>query len=130
MKESLTILISIITGLAVLMLVKEVIRQGKIASEKIENDKVKFAFNQVLDLAETIVDSLNQTVVKPLKESETLTFDVKEQRKVLDQAKARIKNNLDDKSKELLEAYLGSGQKVDHYIEDVIEAQVFKSKKK
>ena len=130
MKESLTILISIITGLAILMLVKEVIRQGKFASEKIENDKVKFAFNQVLDLAETIVDSLNQTVVKPLKESETLTFDVKEQRKVLDQAKARIKNNLDDKSKELLEAYLGSGQKVDHYIEDVIEAQVFKSKKK
>ncbi|MBZ2386697.1 hypothetical protein K8P03_05210 [Anaerococcus murdochii] len=130
MKESLTILISIITGLAVLMLVKEVIRQGKLAGEKIENEKVKFAFNQVLDLAETIVDSLNQTVVKPLKESETLTFDVKEQRKVLDQAKARIKNNLDDKSKELLEAYLGSSQKVDYYIEDAIEAQVFKSKKK
>lgn len=130
MKESLTILISVVTGLAILMLVKEVIRQGKLASEKIENDNVRFAFNQVLDLAETIVDSLNQTVVKPLKESETLTFDVKEQRKVLDQAKARIKNNLDDKSKELLEAYLGSGQKVDHYIEDVIEAQVFKSKKK
>lgn len=130
MKESLTILISVVTGLAILMLVKEVIRQGKLASEKIENDNVKFAFNQVLDLAETIVDSLNQTVVKPLKESETLAFDVKEQRKVLDQAKMRIKGNLDDKSKELLEAYLGSGQKVDHYIEDVIEAQVFKSKKK
>lgn len=130
MKESITILISIVTGLAILLLVKEVIKQGKIASEKIEDERVKFAFNQVLDLAETIVDSLNQTVVKPLKESENLSFDVKEQRKVLDQAKARIKNNLDDKSKELLEAYLGSGQKVDHYIEDVIEAQVFKSKKK
>lgn len=130
MKESLTILISIITGLAILLLVKEVIKQGKIASEKIENDKVKFAFDQVLDLAETIVDSLNQTVVRPLKESENLSFDAKEQRKVLDQAKVRIKNNLDDKSKELLEAYLGSSQKVDYYIEDVIEAQVFKSKKK
>lgn len=130
MKESITILISIVTGLAILLLVKEVIKQGKIASEKIEDERVKFAFNQVLDLAETIVDSLNQTVVKPLKESENLSFDVKEQRKVLDQAKARIKNNLDDKSKELLEAYLGSSQKVDYYIEDAIEAQVFKSKKK
>lgn len=130
MKESLTILISIITGLAILMLVREVIRQGKIASEKIEDERVKFVFDHVLDLAETIVDSLNQTVVKPLKESENLSFDAKEQRKVLDQAKARIKNNLDDKSKELLEAYLGSSQKVDHYIEDAIEAQVFKSKKK
>lgn len=130
MKESLTILISIITGLAILMLVREVIKQGKIASEKIEDERVKFAFNQVLDLAETIVDSLNQTVVKPLKESENLSFDVKEQRKVLDQAKMRIKGNLNDKSKELLEAYLGSSQKVDYYIEDAIEAQVFKSKKK
>lgn len=130
MKESLTILISIVTGLAILMLVREVIKQGKIASEKIEDERVKFAFNQVLDLAETIVDSLNQTVVKPLKESENLSFDVKEQRKVLDQAKMRIKSNLDDKSKELLEAYLGSSQKVDYYIEDAIEAQVFRSKKK
>lgn len=130
MKESLTILISIVTGLAILLLVKEVIKQGKIASEKIEDERVKFAFNQVLDLAETIVDSLNQTVVKPLKESENLSFDVKEQRKVLDQAKMRIKSNLDDKSKELLEAYLGSSQKVDYYIEDAIEAQVFRSKKK
>ena len=130
MKESITILISIVTGLAILLLVKEVIKQGKIASEKIEDERVKFAFNQVLDLAETIVDSLNQTVVKPLKESENLSFDVKEQRKVLDQAKMRIKSNLDDKSKELLEAYLGSSQKVDYYIEDAIEAQVFRSKKK
>lgn len=130
MTESFKILISVISLVAILLLVKELIRQGQIASEKVENDKVRFAFRQLLDLADTVVDSLNQTVVEPLKESETLEFDKIAQKKVLDQAKARIKDNLDDKSKEILAAYLGSKKKLDFYVEDAIEAQVYKNKRK
>lgn len=129
MKESFEILTLIAGGLAILFLIKELIKQGKIANEKLEDEKLRFVFGHVLDLAETIVNSLNQTVVEPLKNSEKLEFDKKAQKEVLEKAKGRIKDNLDSKSKDLLEAYLGSRVKVDDFIEDAVEAKVYESKK-
>lgn len=130
MKESVEILALIACFVAILFLIKELIRQGKAANEKIEDDRLKFVFGHVLDLAETIVNSLNQTVVEPLKESEELNFDKEAQVEMLERAKGRIKDNLDKKSKDLLEAYLGSAAKVDDFIEDAVEAKVYESKKK
>lgn len=130
MKESFEILSLIVCGLAILFLIKELIKQGKIANEKIEDEKLKFVFGHVLDLAETIVNSLNQTVVEPLKNSEELKFDKKKQVEMLETAKGKIKDNLDKKSKDLLKAYLGSEAKVDDFIKDAVEAKVFESKKK
>ena len=129
MKESFEILALIICGLAILFLIKELIKQGKIANEKIENEKLRFVFGHVLDLAETIVNSLNQTVVEPLKNSEELKFDKKKQKEALETAKGKIKDNLDKKSKDLLKAYLGSEEKVDAFIKDAVEAKVYESKK-
>ena len=129
MKESFEILALIICGLAILFLIKELIKQGKIANEKIENEKLRFVFGHVLDLAETIVNSLNQTVVEPLKNSEELKFDKEAQVETLETAKGKIKDNLDKKSKDLLEAYLGSEEKVDAFIKDAVEAKVYESKK-
>lgn len=130
MKESFEILSLIAGFLAILFLIKELINQGKIANEKIEDEKLKFVFGHVLDLAETIVNSLNQTVVEPLKNSEELKFDKKKQVEMLETAKGKIKDNLDKKSKDLLKAYLGSEAKVDDFIKDAVEAKVFESKKK
>ena len=129
MKESFEILALIVCGLAILFLIKELIKQGKIANEKIENEKLRFVFGHVLDLAETIVNSLNQTVVEPLKNSEELKFDKEAQAETLETAKGRIKDNLDKKSKDLLEAYLGSEEKVDAFIKDAVEAKVNEAKK-
>ena len=129
MKESFEILSLIVCGLAILFLIKELIKQGKIANEKIEDEKLRFVFGHVLDLADTMVKSLNQTIVEPLKNSEDLKFDKKKQKEVLETAKGRIKDNLDKKSKDLLEAYLGSAKKVDGYIEDAVESKVFEAKK-
>ena len=98
MKESFEILALIICGLAILFLIKELIKQGKIANEKIENEKLRFVFGHVLDLADTMVKSLNQTVVEPLKNSEELKFDKKKQKEALETAKGRIKDNLDKKN--------------------------------
>lgn len=130
MKESFEILSLIAGFLAILFLIKELINQGKIANEKIEDEKLRFVFGHVLDLAETIVNSLNQTIVEPLKNSEELKFDKKKQVEMLETAKGKIKDNLDKKSKDLLEAYLGSEAKVDDFIKDAVEAKVFESKKK
>ena len=129
MKESFEILVLIICGLAILFLIKELIKQGKIANEKIESEKLRFVFGHVLDLAETIVNSLNQTVVEPLKNSEELKFDKEAQVETLETAKGKIKDNLDKKSKDLLKAYLGSEEKVDTFIEDAVEAKVNEAKK-
>ena len=129
MKESFEILALIICGLAILFLIKELIKQGKIANEKIENEKLRFVFGHVLDLADTMVKSLNQTVVEPLKNSEELKFDKEAQVETLETAKGKIKDNLDKKSKDLLEAYLGSEEKVDAFIEDAVEAKVNEAKK-
>ncbi len=129
MKESFEILALIACFVAILFLIKELIRQGKIANETVKDEKLKFVFGQVLDLAETIVNSLNQTVVEPLKNSEKLEFDKKAQKEVLERAKGRIKDNLDAKSKDLLRAYLGSTEKVDDFIKDAVESKVYESKK-
>ena len=129
MKNSFEILIMVIVGVTCLALIKNLIDMGKKSAESIDDDRVRFAFKQVLDLAETIVNSLNQTVVEPLKNSDKLEFDKKAQREVLEKAKARIKDNLDDKSKEILRAYLGSRGKLDEFIEDSVEAKVFEAKK-
>lgn len=129
MKEQFEILILVACGLTLLALITQLIKQGKIANEKIEDERIKFAFGQVLDLAETIVNSLNQTVVEPLKNSEKLEFDKKAQKEVLEKAKGRIKDNLDAKSKDLLKAYLGSAEKLDGFVEDVVESKVYESKK-
>ena len=129
MKESLEILILVALGVAMLFFLNMIIKEGKAANEKTENELLKFAFDQVLDLADTIVKSLNQTIVEPLKNSETLNFDKKAQKEVLETAKGRIKDDLDKKSKDLLEAYLGSAEKVDGYIEDAVESKVFEAKR-
>ena len=129
MKESFEILALIAGFLAILFLIKELIKQGKIANEKIEDEKLRFVFGHVLDLADTMVKSLNQTVVEPLKNSEELSFDKKKQVEMLETAKGKIKDNLDKKSKDLLEAYLGSEEKVDAFIEDAVEAKVNEAKK-
>ena len=129
MKESFEILSLIVCGLAILFLIKELIKQGKLANEKLEDEKLRFVFGHVLDLAETIVNSLNQTVVEPLKNSEKLSFDKKKQVEMLETAKGKIKDNLDRKSKDLLEAYLGSEEKVDAFIKDAVESKVYESKK-
>jgi len=129
MKESFEILALIICGLAILFLIKELIKQGKIANHKIENEKLRFVFGHVLDLADTMVKSLNQTVVEPLKNSKDLKFDKEAQAETLERAKGKIKDNLDKKSKDLLEAYLGSEEKVDAFIEDAVEAKVNETKK-
>ena len=81
----------------------------------------------MLDLAETIVGSLNQTVVDPLKNSPELNFDKKAQREVLDKAKAEIKRNLDDASKDVLSKTYDD---LDSYLTDVVEAEVRKQKNK
>lgn len=130
MKESFMILIGIVGLLAFLSLVSEGIKMARAGAEKEENEVKKYVFNHVLDLADTVVKSLNQTVVEPLKESETLTFDKKAQKRVLNQAKEKIKDILDDKSKELLGEYLGSNKKVDDFIKDAIEAKVSEAKSK
>ncbi len=130
MKESFEILILVACGLSLLTVITQLIKQGKVANEKIEDEKLKFAFGQVLDLAETIVNSLNQTIVEPLKDSDKLEFDKKAQKEVLETAKGRIKDNLDAKSKDLLKAYLGSAEKLDAFVEDAVEAKVYKAKKK
>lgn len=129
MKESFEILILVAVGVAALFLIKELIKQGKVLNEQVEDERLKFAFGQVLDLAETIVNSLNQTVVEPMKNSEELNFDKKKQVEMLEKAKGRIKDNLDAKSKDLLKAYLGSDKKLDDFIKDAVEAKVYESKK-
>ena len=129
MIESFEILALIAGFLAILFLIKELIKQGKLANEKLEDEKLRFVFGHVLDLADTIVNSLNQTVVEPLKNSEDLKFDKEAQAETLERAKGKIKDNLDKKSKDLLEAYLGSKEKVDAFIKDAVEAKVYESKK-
>lgn len=130
MRDSILILIGVISLIAVLTLVSEGIKLARASAETEENQTKKYVYDHVLDLAETIVASLNQTVVEPLKESEELTFDKAAQKEVLEKAKARVKNNLDDKSKELLAEYLGSRVKVDGFIEDAVERKVHEAKNK
>ena len=110
---------------AVLALVIQGIKEGKAKAQLIENELIRNATLQVLDLAEVIVGSLNQTVVDPLKNSPELNFDKKEQKKVLEGAKTAIKKNLDDASKKVLSKTYAD---LDSYLTDVVEAEVRKQK--
>lgn len=130
MKDSFMILIGIVALIAFLSLVSQEIKKVRAIVEKEENQTKKYVYDQVLDLAETIVASLNQTMVEPLKNSETLEFDEKAKEKVLNDAKKKIKKDLDDKSKELLTNYLGSEKNLDEYIDDAVHRRVNEAKKK
>lgn len=130
MKDSFMILIGIVGLIAVLSLVSEGIKMARAEAEKEENETKRFVFNHVLDLADTIVKSLNQTVVSPLKDSPELRFDKEAQKRVLKTAEDKIKSILDDKSKELLGEYLGTDKKVNDFIKDAIEAKVSEAKSK
>lgn len=130
MKDSFIILIGVVCLIAFLSLVSQEIKKARAIVEKEENQTKKYLYDHVLDLAETIVASLNQTVVEPLKESETLSFDKAAQVKVLNDAKEKIKKDLDDKSKELLKEYLGSEENFDEYIDDAVHRRVNEAKKK
>lgn len=130
MKDSFMILIGIVGLIAVLSLVSQEIKKARAIVEKEENQTKRFVFNHVLDLADTIVKSLNQTVVSPLKDSPELSFDKEAQKRVLKTAEDKIKSILDDKSKELLGEYLGTDKKVDDFIKDAIEAKVSEAKSK
>ena len=126
MRDSFIIFVIAILSAAVVALAIQGIKEGKAKAELIDNELLRNATLQLLDLAETIVGSLNQTIVDPLKESPELNFDKKAQKEVLDKAKAEIKRNLDDASKKVLEkAY----KDVDSYLTDVVEAEVRKQKK-
>ena len=114
--------------IAVLSLVNQEIKKARAIVEKEEGQTKKYVYDQVLDLAETIVASLNQTMVEPLKNSESLEFDEKAKDKVLNDAKEKIKKDLDDKSKELLTNYLGSEENFEEYIDDAIHAHVYEAK--
>ena len=130
MKDSFMILIGVVVLIAVLSLISQEIKKARAIVEKEENQTKKYVYDQVLDLAETIVASLNQTFVEPLKESETLEFDEERKEKVLNDAKEKIKKDLDAKSKELLTTYLGSEENFEEYIDDAIQRRVNEAKKK
>lgn len=127
MRDSFIIFVIAILSAAVVALAIQGIKEGKAKAQLIDNELLRNATLQLLDLAETIVGSLNQTMVDPLKNSPELNFDKKAQKEVLDKAKAEIKRNLDDASKKVLEkAY----KDVDSYLTDVVEAEVRKQKNK
>lgn len=130
MKDSFLILIGIVCLIGFLSFVREQIKLTKAKVEKEENQTKKYVYDHVLDLAETIVASLNQTMVEPLKNSETLEFDEEAAEKVLNDAKEKIKKDLDAKSKELLKEYLGSEENFDEYIDDAVHRRVHEAKKK
>lgn len=125
MKDSLVIFALVLLAGAVVALVIQGIKEGKAKAQLIENELIRNATLQVLDLAEVIVGSLNQTVVDPLKNSPELNFDKKEQKKVLEGAKTAIKKNLDDASKKVLSKTYAD---LDSYLTDVVEAEVRKQK--
>ena len=125
MTDSLIIFVIVLIAGAVVALAVQGIKEGKAKAELIENELLRNATLQVLDVAEVIVGSLNQTVVDPLKDSPELSFDKQEQKKVLEGAKTAIKKNLDDASKEVLSK---THDDLDSYLTDVVEAEVKKQK--
>lgn len=125
MRDSLIIFVLVLLAGAVVALVIQGIKEGKAKAQLIENELIRNATLQVLDLAEVIVGSINQTVVDPLKNSPELSFDKEEQKKVLEGAKTAIKKNLDDASKKVLSKTYAD---LDSYLTDVVEAEVRKQK--
>nr|DAX74892.1 MAG TPA: hypothetical protein [Caudoviricetes sp.] len=125
MRDSFIIFVIAILSAAVVALAIQGIKEGKAKAQLIDNELLRNATLQLLDLAETIVGSLNQTIVDPLKNSPELNFDKKAQKEVLDKAKAEIKRNLDDASKDVLSK---TYYDLDSYLTDVVEAEVRKQK--
>lgn len=125
MRDSFIIFVIVLLSAAVVALAIQGIKEGKAKAQLIDNELLRNATLQLLDLAETIVGSLNQTIVDPLKESPELNFDKKAQKEVFDKAKAEIKRNLDDASKDVLSKTYDD---LDSYLTDVVEAEVRKQK--
>lgn len=127
MRDSFIIFVIVLLSAAVVALAIQGIKEGKEKAQLIDNELLRNTTIQVLELAEVIVGSLNQTVVDPLKSSPEYKFDKQQQKKVLEGAKTAIKKNLDDASKKVLEK---TYKDVDSYLTDVVEAEVRKQKKK
>lgn len=127
MVDSLVIFVLVLLAGAVVALAIQGIKEGKAKAELMNNELLRNTTLQVLELAEVMVGSLNQTVVDPLKNSPELNFDKQQQKKVLEGAKTAIKKNLDDASKEVLAK---TYKDVDSYLTDVVEAEVRKQKYK
>ena len=127
MVDSLMIFVLVLLAGAVVALAIQGIKEGKAKAELIDNELLRNTTIQVLELAEVIVGSLNQTVVDPLKNSPEYKFDKQQQKKVLEGAKIAIKKNLDDASREVLAK---TYKDVDSYLTDVVEAEVRKQKYK
>lgn len=117
----------VLLSAAVVALAIQGIKEGKEKAQLIDNELLRNTTIQVLELAEVIVGSLNQTVVDPLKNSPEYKFDKQQQKKVLEGAKTAIKKNLDDASREVLAK---TYKDVDSYLTDVVEAEVRKQKYK
>lgn len=126
MTDSLIIFVLVLIAASVLTLTIQGIKEAKEKAQLIENELLRYATVQVLELAEIIVGSINQTIVDPLKNSPKLNFDQEAQKKALNGAKTAIKKNLDDKSKEILSKTYDD---LDSYLTDVVEAEVRKQKK-
>ena len=125
MRDSLVIFVMVLLAGACLSLAVQGIQEGKEKAKLIKNQLVKDATLRLLILAETVVGSINQTVVDPLKNSKELNFDKEAQKKVLAEAKQAIKKNLDDASIEVLNKVHDD---LDEYLTDVVEAEVRKQK--
>ncbi len=125
MTDSLIIFVLVLIAGSVLILTVQGIKEAKAKAQLIENELLRYATVQVLELAEIIVGSINQTIVDPLKNSPKLNFDQEAQKKALNGAKTAIKKNLDDKSKEILSKTYDD---LDSYLTDVVEAEVRKQK--
>lgn len=127
MTDSLIIFVLVLIAGSVLALTVQGIKEAKAKAQLIDNELLRYATVQVLELAEIIVGSINQTIVDPLKNSPELNFDQEAQKKALNGAKTAIKKNLDDKSKEILSKTYDD---LDSYLTDVVEAEVRKQKNK
>lgn len=127
MTDSLIIFVLVLIAGSVLTLTVQGIKEAKAKVQLIESELLRYATEQVLELAEIIVGSINQTIVNPLKNSPKLNFDQEAQKKALNGAKTAIKKNLDDKSKEILSKTYDD---LDSYLTDVVEAEVRKQKNK
>lgn len=125
MTDSLIIFVLVLIAGSVLALTVQGIKEAKAKAQLIDNELLRYATVQVLELAEIIVGSINQTIVDPLKNSPELNFDQEAQKKALNGAKTAIKKNLDDKSKEILSKTYSD---LDSYLTDVVEAEVRKQK--
>lgn len=127
MTDSLIIFVLVLIATSVLTLTVQGIKEAKAKAQLIENELLRYATDQVLELAEIIVGSINQTIVDPLKNSPELNFDEEAQKEAFNGAKTAIKKNLNDKSKEILSK---THDDLDSYLTDVVEAEVRKQKKK